>query len=193
MPRRANKDHVPVAPFALVPEQAKELFEITEMRSLTPNYFERFDTRADPGEAEEHRGSWTIALLLEAAGASSPIGAHPVGLRPVVMHVTDHGPTVYDEASGQVVLSQHWDRMCRIDLKPVEDGNYQVLALSFLDSPLALDERFPVASPTPLDRSEIGFRYLYTHANPSTFVAIDRNWSRAHIPQGMHQLPSLLG
>ena len=65
--------------------------------------------------------------------------------------------------------------------------------LSWFAAPMSVSERFPGHSAVPLESSEIGIRYVYTHANPSTFEEIDRYWSRMHIPQVMHQLPSLLG
>jgi hypothetical protein len=114
-----------------------------------------------------------------------------VALTPVIMLVSDEGLVMFDEASADIVLSSTWDRMCRFDLKPVDEGNYQVFALSCFAAPISVQERFGEAA-APLDSSEIEIRYLYTHANPSTFEEIDRYWSRMHIPQVMHQLPCLL-
>ena len=191
MSRRGKKDQLPVAPFAGVPEYAKELFEIIEMRSLTPDYFDRFLEERAVSDVEDH-SSWIIGLLHDR---ERPLGltTGPVALIPVIMLVSGQGLIMFDEASADVVLSTSWDRMCRIDLKPVEQGNYQVFALSCFTAPISVSERFPGHASAPLDSSEIEIRHVYTHANPSTFEEIDRYWSRMHIPQVMHQLPSLLG
>ncbi len=191
MSRREKKVPLPVAPFAGVPDHAKELFEILEMRSLTPDYFDRF-LPDGAGRDAEHLGSWIIGLLHDSEWPLDS-SAGPVALTPVIMLVSGDGLVMFDEASAEVVLSSAWNRMCRLDLKPVEDGNYQVFALSWFTAPMSVSERFPGHAGAPLDSSEIGIRHVYTHANPSTFEEIDRYWSRVHIPQVMHQLPSLLG
>jgi hypothetical protein len=190
MPRRAKKDQLPESPLAGVPCYAKELFEILEMRSLTPDYFDRFPADGPVHDAEQ-RGSWVIGLLHDCVGLAGPDGA-PVSLTPVIMLVSGEGLVMFDEASTDIVLSSTWDRMCRFDLKPVDEGNYQVFALSCFAAPMSVQERFPSETALPLDSSEIEIRYLYTHANPSTFEEMDRYWSRMHIPQVMHRLPSLL-
>lgn len=190
-----KKEHLPTSPLSGLTDHAKELFEIHEMRSLTPDYFERFGQRQrqrDTGTGLEPVGSWMIGLLHGTDRLSNPAPNAAVALTPVVMLVTEQDLVVFDEASTEVVLSSSWDRMCRIELKPVEEGNYQVFALSYLAATLSVSERLPDELSTPLDASEIGVHYLYTHANPSTFEVIDRYWSRTHIPQHLHRLPSLL-
>jgi hypothetical protein len=191
MPWHTKKDQLPTTPLSGVPEDAKEQFEILEMRSLTSDYFERFAGTVrclDPGED----GSWTIGLLHGSASPLTSVTTSSVVFTPVILLVTEERLVVFDEASTEILLSSAWDRMCRIDLKPVEAGDYQIFALSFLVAPTTAPEVFPDRSLAPLDRSEIGIRYFYTHANPSTFEEIDRYWSQVHVPQAMHQLPSLL-
>ncbi len=186
-----KREHLPTSPLASVPEYAKELFEILEMRSLTPDYFERFEDRV-PGLDAEAEGSWTIGLLLDSDTVMSCAGTGPVALTPVILLVTGDNLMVFEESSTEIVLSSTWDRMCRIDLKPVDEGDFQVFALSFFLSPLTLSERFPGPPSTPLDPSEIGVLYLYMHANPCTYKEIDRHWSPVHIPQELHLIPSLV-
>lgn len=187
-----RRDTLPVAPLSGVPEYAKELFEIVEMRSLTPDYFEQFEARlrtVDPSED----GSWTIGLLRESDSPVTTAINDSLPLVPTILVVTVNGLVLFDEASAEIVLSCTWDRMCRVDLKPVEEGDYQIFAFSSFSAPMSVAERFSGLSSWPLDSSEVDVRYLYTHANPSTFKEIDRHWSGAHIPQDLHQIPSLLG
>ena|SRR5664279_6005848 len=186
-----KKEHLPTTPLSGVPEYAKELFEILEMRSLTPDYFERFEQQVDGAAARPDR-SWMIGLLHHTDGPIDTVTTGTVSLVPVVMLVTGEALLVFDESSMEIVLSTGWDRMCRIDLKPVDEGNYQIFAVSYLAAPLSVSERFPDERSMPLDASEVEIHYLYTHANPSTFQEIDRYWSRAHIPQNLHRIPSLL-
>ncbi len=120
------------------------------------------------------------------------VGNGSVPVLPTIILVTPNGILLFDEESSEIVASSTWDRMCRIDLKPVDDGEYQILALSYFTGPLSVSERFAGGSDIPLDSTEVGVDYLYTHANPSTFGEIDRFWSRAHIPQALHQMSSLL-
>ena len=122
----------------------------------------------------------------------SEVGNGSVAVLPTIILVTPNGIVLFDEASAEIVASSTWDRMCRIDLKPVDDGEYQILAISYFTAPVSVSERFAGGPGTPLDNSEVGVGYLYTHTNPSTFREIDRFWSRAHIPQDLHQMPSLL-
>jgi hypothetical protein len=187
-----KKDHLPTTPLSGVPEHAKELFEILEMRSLTSDYFDRFESQYSVADAQ-HDGSWTIGLLHDTESLlSSVTNTSTVALVPAVILVTGDDLVVFDESSAEIVFSTRWDRMCRIDLKPVDGGDYQIFALSYLAAAISVSERFPDELSMPLDSSEIGIHYLYTHANPSTFEEIDRHWSRAHIPQQLHQIPSLL-
>ena len=186
-----KKEHLPTSPLSAVPEHAKELFEILEMRSLTPDYFERFEHRV-PGLDAETDGSWTIGLLHNSDAVLNSTTTRPAVLTPVILLVTADDLMVFDESSTEIVLSSSWDRMCRIDLRPVDEGVYQIFAISHFTSPMTVSERFQGQLSIPLDPSEIGINYLYMHANPSTFEEIDRHWSRAHIPQDMHQIPSLL-
>ena len=184
-----RKDHIPATPLSHVPESAKELFEILEMRSLTPDYFTRFEIQLRTVDSSED-GSWTIGLLHDSESPLNAVGGVPV--LPAVILVTSNGLVLFDEPSGEIVLSSSWDRMCRIDLRPVDAGDYQIFALSYFTAPTSVSERFSDPASAPLDGSEIGVRYLYTHANPSTFKEIDRYWRGAHIPQALHQIPNLL-
>jgi hypothetical protein len=186
-----KKEQPPISPLCVVPEQAKELFEIIEMRSLTPDYFDRFAHRV-AGLRALASGSWTIGLLHDADAPMDSPTPDPVVVTPVILLVTADGITMFDEASAEIVVSSSWDRMCRIDLKPVDDCDYQIFAISYFTSSMPVSERFSERPPRPLDRSEIGVAYLYMHANPSRFEEIDRHWRRAHIPQDMHQIPHLL-
>lgn len=191
MPPWTKKEQPPSSPFCAVPEHAKELFEILEMRSLTPDYFERFDDRVG-GLRARAGGSWTIGLLHDSDAPMDVAVPDRVVLTPVILLVTADSFTMFDEASTEIVVWSSWDRLCRIDLKPVDDGDYQILAISYLTSFMTVSERFSEQPPRPLDPSEIGISYLYMHANPSKFEEIDRHWRQAHIPQDMHQIPHLL-
>lgn len=186
-----KKEQAPASPLSGVTESTKELFEILEMRSLTPDYFDRFEP---PGTAagSGRDGSWVIGLLHDNDSLFNAVTTTTVRLTPVVMLVSEEGLVVFDESSARIVLACDWARMCRIDLKPVEEGDYQVFVLSYLVTTLSVAERFPDDGSMPLEASEIGVHYLYTHANPSTFGVIDRYWSRTHVPQHLHRLPSLL-
>jgi len=180
-----------MTPLSGVPASAKELFEILEMRSLTPDYFERFERQLREVDSSED-GSWTIGLLLDTDSPMTAVGDGPPPLLAIIILVTANGLVLFDETSSEILVSCTWDRMCRIDLRPVDEGDYQIFALSFFCAPMSVADRFPSLSSLPLDRSEVEVRYLYTHANPSTFREIDGHWSRAHIPQDLHQIPSLL-
>ena len=61
MPMWTRKD-LPTTPRSGVPGYAKELFEIVEMRSLAPDYFERFE--APPG------GRWQRGRILDHRAAA---------------------------------------------------------------------------------------------------------------------------
>jgi len=186
-----KKEHLSTTPLSGVPEYAKELFEILEMRSLTPDFFECFGQHID-GAVARPDCTWMVGLLHDRDRSFNTVTSGTVSLVPVVMLVTGKALVVFDESSMETLLSTGWDRMCRIDLKPVDEGNYQIFAVSYFTAPLSVSERFSDELSMPLEASEIGIRYLYTHANPSTFEEIDRYWSRAHIPQHLHQIPSLL-
>ncbi len=191
MPRRANKVDLQATLLAGVPEHAKDLFAILEMRSLTPDYFERFSgpiRSIDFGEED----SWTFALLHDTSNALNVSVDDPGVLVPVVLVVSVRGVAVLHEASVEVLGHVPWDRTCRIDLKAYEGGEYQLFGLSYFVGPGSVVERFPDPSAPPLDRSEIGVRYFYTHTTPATFEEIDRYWAPVHIPQERHQLPPLL-
>jgi hypothetical protein len=199
-----KREPVPVSPLDGIPEHAKELFEILEMRSLTIGYFGRFndpDPRRDPGTPQpvpdvdggRTECTWMIGLLHDTDRFLNQVTTGPVALTPVLMRITPQSLILFDEASATPMLWSAWDRMCRIDLRPFEGGSYQVLALSHFNSPLAVSERFGVGSSIPLDPAEVEIRYLYTHAGPATFQEIDRHWRQVHIPQDLHRLPCLLG
>ncbi len=174
-----------------VPEHAKDLFAILEMRSLTPEYFQRFSASSHSigfGEAP----SWMFALLHDTAGSTGSAVEDPGVLLPVLLVASDHGAAVLNEESAEVLWRTSWDRTCRIDLQAFDSGEYQVLALSYFIGLESVSVRFPDASSDPLRSEEIGILYFYTHANPSGFEAIDRYWKAEHISQERHQLPDLL-
>jgi len=201
---RTKREAAPVSPLDGVPVYAKELFEILEMRSLTIGYFGRFGDFGAPRDAnvpqavpDVDRGrdgcTWMFGLLHESDRLLNAVTTGPVALTPVLMRITPESLVLFDEPTADPLLTSDWERMCRIDLKPLDGGEYQILALSHLVSPLTVEERFGVASSVPLDPSEVEIRYLYTHALPVTFEEIDRYWRHHHIPQELHRLPSLLG
>jgi hypothetical protein len=199
-----KQENVPRSPLDGVPEHAKELFEILEMRSLSIGYFGRFNDPA-PGRAphipqpvpEVDRGrneaTWMFGLLHDTDHLLNQVTTGSVAVTPVLMRITQQSLVLFDESSATPILSSGWDRMCRIDLRPLEGGSYQVFALSHFNSPLAVAERFGVGASIPLDPAEVEIRCLYTHADPAAFEVIDRHWRQAHIPQELHRLPSLLG
>jgi hypothetical protein len=191
MPRRAKKVDLQTTLRSGVPEHAKDLFAILEMRSLTPDYFERFtDLISTLGFGEDD--PWTFALLHDTSSALNSAVDDPGVLIPVVLMVADRGVAVLHETSVEVLWHTTWDRTCRIDLKAYEGGEYQLFALSFFTGPMSVSERLSDPSAPPLDHSEIGILYLYTHTTPATFEEIDRHWSPAHIAQDRHGLPELL-
>ena len=191
MPRRANKVDLQATLLSGVPEHAKDLFAILEMRSLTPDYFERFSGSIRSIDFEE-KDSWTFALLHDTSSALNFSVEDPGVLVPVVLVISVRGVAVLQEASLEVLWHVPWDRTCRIDLKAYEGGEYQLFALSYFTGPESVPERFPDPSAPPLDRSEIGIRYFYTHTTPATYEEIDRYWAPVHIAQDRHQLPRLL-
>lgn len=191
MPRRANKVDLHGILLSGVPEHAKDLFAILEMRSLTPDYFERFSEPIRSIEFGEG-DTWAFALLHDTSSALNASVEDPGVLVPVVLVVSVRGVAVLHEASVEVLWHIPWDRTCRIDLKAYEGGEYQLFALSYFIGPLSVAERFPDPSALPLDPSEIGIRYFYTHTTSTTYEEIDRYWAPVHIAQDRHQLPRLL-
>lgn len=192
MPRRARNADLQTILLSGIPEHAKDLFAILEMRSLTPDYFERFAESIRYVGFREN-DTWTFALRHDTSDALHSAVDDPGVLVPAVLVIGAHGMAVLDEPSAEVLWQTTWDRTCRIDLKAYERGEYQLLALSYFIGPASVPERFPDASSAPLDPSEIGVQYFYTHTTPSTYEEIDRHWAPAHIPQDRHQLSDLLG
>ncbi len=192
MARRGKKVvHLQAALLSEVPEHAKDLFAILEMRSLIPEYFQRYTASIRSiGFAED--SSWMFALLHDTASSASSNVEDPGVLLPVLFVASDHGAAVVSEESAEVLWRASWDRTCRIDLRAFDSGDYQVLALSYFIGLESVSARFPDASAEPLRPEEIGILYFYTHADPSGFKAIDRYWTAGHIPQERHQLPDLL-
>jgi hypothetical protein len=191
MTRRAKKVDLRATLLSGVPEHAKDLFAILEMRSLTPEYPQRF--------AESLRGigfgvddAWMFALLHDTASPTGSTVEDPGVLVPVLLVVSDQGVAVLHETSAEVLWRTTWDRTCRIDLRAFESGEYQVFALSYFIGLSSVSERFSDASAPPLRPAEIGVLYFYTHAAPSEFEQIDRYWAPAHIAQERHQLSELL-
>ncbi len=191
MPRRAKKVDLQTTLLSGVPEHAKDLFAILEMRSLTPDYFERF-TESIRGIGFGQYDSWTFALLHDTSSAPNSSVEDPGVLVPVVLLVAAQGVAVLHEGSLEVLWRTAWDRTCRIDLKAYHAGEYQLFALSYFTGSMSVAQRFPDPSAPPLDRSEIGIEYFYTHTTPSTYEEIDRRWAPAHIAQDRHLLPELL-
>jgi hypothetical protein len=191
MPRGAKNVDLRAALLSEVPEHAKDLFAILEMRSLTPDYFDRFaESIRGIGFAED--ASWMFALLHDTASALGSTAEDPGVLVPVVLLVSEQGAAVLDENSTEVLWRTSWDRTCRIDLKAFESGEYQIVALSYFVGLMSVSERFSDGSSPPLQPAETGVLYFYTHAAPSEFEAVDRYWAPEHIPQEWHQLPGLL-
>jgi hypothetical protein len=191
MPRRAKKVDLRTTLLSGVPEHAKDLFAILEMRSLTPDYFERFTAPIQSiGFGKDD--TWTFALLHDTSSALNSAVEDPGVLVPVVLVVSDQGVAVLHETSLEVLWHTTWGRTCRIDLKAYEAGEYQLFALSYFVGPMSVSERFSDPSAPPLDRSEIGIQYFYTHTTPSTYEEIDQRWAQAHISQDRHRLPELL-
>ncbi len=191
MPRRANKVDLQTTLLSGIPEHAKDHFAIVEMRSLTPDYFERF-SESIRGVGFREDDLWTFALLHDTSSPGNSAVDDPGVLVPVVLVVSASGVAVLHEATGEVLWHTTWDRTCRIELKAYEAGEYQLFALSYFVGPTSVSERFPDPSAPPLDRSEIAIRYFYTHTTPSTYEEIDQHWAPAHIAQDRHRLPELL-
>lgn len=191
MARRAKSVDLQAALLSGIPEHAKDLFAILEMRSLTPDYFERF-TESIRYIGFRDDDTWTFALLHDTSGSLHAAIEDPGVLVPVVLVVGAKGVAVLDEASTEVLWHTAWDRTCRIDLKAYERGEYQLLALSSFIGPMSVSERFADPSAVPLDRSEIGIQFFYTHTTPSTYEEIDTYWAPAHITPERHQLAELL-
>ena len=191
MPRRAKKVDLKATLLSEVPEHAKDLFAILEMRSLTPDYFDRF-TEAVEGAGYAEDDPWMFALLHDTSSALSSAVDDPGVLVPVVLVASDRGLVVLHESSTEVLWSITWDRTCRIDLRAFDAGEYQLFGLSYFTGPDPLSTRFPDASAPPLESEEVGVRYFYTHTTPSSYEEIDRHWAREHIPHERHQLSDLL-
>jgi len=191
VPRRVKKADLQATLLSGVPEHAKDLFAILEMRSLTPDYFDRFtETIHAFGFGAED--SWAFALLHDTSSALNVSVDDPGVLVPVVLVVSVNGVAVLHEPSAEVLWHAPWDRTCRIDLKAYEAGEYQLFALSYFTRPMSVSQRFADPSAPPLARSEIGIQYFYTHTTPSLYEEIDRYWAPVHIGQDRHQLPELL-
>jgi hypothetical protein len=191
MPRRAKHVDLRAALLSGIPEHAKDLFAILEMRSLTPEYFQRFAPSIQ-GIGFGEDDSWMFALLHDTASPASSAVADPGVLVPVVLMVSDRGAAVLHETSTEVLWRTSWDRTCRVDLRAFESGEYQIFALSYFIGLTSVSERFSDASTPPLRPAEIGVLYFYAHATPSDFEGIDRHWAAEHISQERHQLPDLL-
>lgn len=191
MARRAKKVDLQMTLLSGVPEHAKDLFAILEMRSLTPDYFERF-TEPIRSIGLSRDDLWAFALLLDTSSAVNAAVEDPGVLVPVILVVSARGVAVLHEPSAEVLWHTTWDRTCRIDLRAHEAGEYQLFALSYFVGSISVTERFPDTSAQPLAAPEIGIQYFYTHTVPSTYEEIDRHWTPAHIAQARHQLPDLL-
>jgi hypothetical protein len=191
MPRRAKKVDLQATLLSGIPEHAKDLFAILEMRSLSLDYFDRF-TESIRGIGFLERDSWTFALLHDTSSALSSGVEDPGVLMPVILVVSDRGVAVLQEESAEVLWRTTWDRTCRFDIRAFEAGEYQLFALSYFIGLTSVPDRFPDSSAPPLQPAEIGIQYLYTHTTPSAYEEMDRHWAPAHIPQDRHQLPDLL-
>jgi hypothetical protein len=191
MPRRAKKVDLQAALLAGIPEHAKDLFAILEMRSLTQDYFERF-TESIHGIGFGDEDSWMFALLHDTSSALSSAVEDPGVLTPVILVVSEQGVAVLHEASAEVLWRTTWGRTCRIDLRALEEGEYQLFALSYFIGLRSVSERFADATAPPLEPAEIGIQYFYTHASPSAYGEIDQHWAPEHISQDRHRLPDLL-
>jgi hypothetical protein len=191
MPRRAKKVDLQATLLSGIPEHAKDLFAILEMRSLTQDYLERFAESLRGIGFSEH-DPWTFALLHDTSGGLSSAVDDPGVLTPVLLWASDRGVAVLHEGSAEVLWRTSWDRTCRIDLRVFDAGEYQLFALSYFVGVMSVSERFPDESAPPLGPPEIGIQYFYTHATPSAYEEIDRRWAPEHISQDRHGLPDLL-
>jgi len=147
-----------------------------------PTYLRQFRPEIDKIDSEV--GAWSVGMLMMDESSR-----HDDSVVATVVVVTTKGLLLLDPMSASLQMAVAWRRMCRFDVKELNDDT-QAVGFSYLTPEVgSVDER--LARRAPMKASEFETKYLYMLTKMAFFDAAWERLDEVGIPSDVHGVPSL--